>query len=109
MVAWWFGNIAGDMDVAGARLNRYLVWHPLDHIHWQLVGPALTGVPAREQVSNRRGFGRNPDFYIDVIDKVTRLDASRDNACRLQARVCRSRASTTISLLSTAARNICPR
>jgi len=26
MLAWWFANIGGDMDVDGQRLNRYLVW-----------------------------------------------------------------------------------
>ena len=34
MLAWWFANIGGDMDVDGQRLNRYLVWHPIDHIKW---------------------------------------------------------------------------
>jgi hypothetical protein len=77
MVAWWFGNIAGDMDVAGARLNRYLVWHPRDHIHWQLVQPgpdARAGAGAKFRIVE--AFGRNPDFYIDVVDTVTRLDAT---------------------------------
>ena len=75
MVAWWFGNIAGDMEVEGARVNRYLAWHPLDHIHWQLAQPgpdgrASTGAKFRIV----EAFGRNPDFYIDVTDTVTRLD-----------------------------------
>src|SRR5262249_17962811 len=43
MVAWWFGNIGGDMEVEGFRLNKYLVWHPLDHIHWQLAQPGADG------------------------------------------------------------------
>jgi hypothetical protein len=75
MVAWWFGNIGGDMEVEGARLNKYLVWHPLDHIHWQLAragpqGRAVAGAKFRIV----EAFGRNPDFYIDVTDTVTRLD-----------------------------------
>jgi hypothetical protein len=77
MVAWWFRNIGGDMEVDGRRLSRYLVWHPQDHIHWELVrrGPdGGAGVGAQFRIVE--AFGRNPDFYIDVIDTVTRLDAS---------------------------------
>jgi hypothetical protein len=77
MVAWWFGNIGGDMEVGGARLNKYLVWHPLDHIHWELARPAANG-GASTGAGFRivEAFGRNPDFYLDIIDTVTRLDAS---------------------------------
>jgi hypothetical protein len=28
IVSWWFGNIAGDTDIDGKRLNRYLAWAP---------------------------------------------------------------------------------
>jgi hypothetical protein len=77
MVAWWFGNIAGDVDVEGVRLNRYLVWHPLDHIHWQLARPGRDGrASAGAKFRIVEAFGRNPDFYIDVTDTVTRLDAT---------------------------------
>jgi hypothetical protein len=77
MIAWWFGNIAGDMEIEEARLNKYLVWHPLDHIHWQLV---QTGPDGRASAGAKfrivEAFGRNPDFYIDVTDTVTRLDGA---------------------------------
>lgn len=77
MVAWWFGNIAGEMEVDGRRLNKYLVWHPLDHILWQLAQPnqdGRAGVGSKFRIVE--AFGRNPDFYIDIIDTVTRLDAT---------------------------------
>lgn len=77
MVAWWFGNIGGDMEVAGARLNKYLVWHPLDHIHWELAQPGpdgRAGVGAKFRIVE--AFGRNTDFYVDIVDTVTRLDAT---------------------------------
>lgn len=77
MVAWWFGNIGGDMEVAGAQLNKYLVWHPLDHIHWQLAKPGPDGgAGAGAKFRIVEAFGRNPDFYVDVVDTVTRLDAT---------------------------------
>jgi hypothetical protein len=77
MVAWWFGNIAGDMEVEGAQLNKYLVWHPLDHIHWQLAQPGPDGrASAGARFRIVEAFGRNPDFYIDITDTVTRLDVT---------------------------------
>lgn len=77
MVAWWFAHIGGDIDIDGVRLNRYLAWHPLDHIHWRLVKPAPgggAGPGAKFRIVE--AFGRNPDFYVDVIDTVLRLDAT---------------------------------
>lgn len=77
MVAWWFGHIAGDMDVDGVRLNRYLVWHPYDHIHWELARPGPDGrASAGARFRIVEAFGRRPEFYIDVIETVTRLDAT---------------------------------
>jgi hypothetical protein len=77
MVARWFGNIGGDMDVDGKRLNRYLAWHPQDHIVWELAHPGPDGrASAGAKFHIVEAFGRNPDFYVDVIDCVTRLDAT---------------------------------
>lgn len=75
MLVWWFSNIGGDMDVEGQRLNRYLVWHPYDHIRWELARPSQDGrasVGAKFRIVE--AFGRNPDHYIDVTETVTRLD-----------------------------------
>lgn len=75
MVAWWFANIGGDIDIDGVRLNRYLVWHPLDHIRWELAQPGRdggAGVGARFHIVE--AFGRDPAFHIDVTERVTRLD-----------------------------------
>ncbi len=75
MVAWWFRHIGGDIEIDGIRLNRYLVWHPLDHIHWELVRPGPdggAGVGAQFRIVE--AFGRNPAFYVDVIDTVAKLD-----------------------------------
>jgi hypothetical protein len=77
MVAWWFGNIAGDMELEGARLNKYLVWHPQDHIHWELAQPGQNGrASAGAKFRIIEAFGRNPNFYIDITDTVTRLDVA---------------------------------
>jgi hypothetical protein len=77
MVAWWFGNIGGEIELGGTRVNKYLAWHPQDHICWELAQPGLDGrasVGAKFRIVE--AFGRNPDFYVDAIDTVTRLDAT---------------------------------
>jgi hypothetical protein len=77
MIAWWFANIGGEIEIEGRRLSKYHVWHPHDHIHWELAKPGPDGrasVGAKFRIVE--AFGRNPAYYIDVIDTVTRLDAS---------------------------------
>jgi hypothetical protein len=77
MVAWWFGNIGGEMELEGSYLNKYLVWHPRDHILFELAHPGPDGrAGAGAKFRIVEAFGRNPDFYIDITDTVTRLDAT---------------------------------
>ncbi|MEX0954878.1 MAG: hypothetical protein WDZ83_06680 [Rhizobiaceae bacterium] len=76
MVAWWFRNIGGEMEVDGRFLNRYLVWHPHDHIRWELANSlpdGRIGVGSRFRIVE--AFGADPRFYLDIIDTVIRLDA----------------------------------
>jgi len=75
MLAWWFGNIAGQVVVGEVSFDRYLAWHPYDHIRWELAKPAVgggVGVGARFRIVE--AFGRNPDYHVDVIETVARLD-----------------------------------
>jgi hypothetical protein len=77
MVAWWFGNIGGDIEIESRRPSRYLVWHPRDHILWQLARPGPDGRASRgARFRVVETFGRNPAHYIDVTETVTRLDAT---------------------------------
>jgi hypothetical protein len=77
MLAWWFANIGGDMEIEGRRISKYHVWHPNDHIAWELARPGPDGrASAGAQFRIVEAFGRNPAFYVDVVDTVTRLDAS---------------------------------
>ena len=77
MLAWWFRNIGGGMEVDGQVLDRYLVWHPFDHILWELAnrlpGDAV-GVGSRFHIVE--AFGANPQCQVDVVETVVRLDAS---------------------------------
>lgn len=75
MVEWWFRNIAGTMEIGGERLEKYLVWHPIDHIRWELARPAPGGGAGRgAKFRIVEMFNANPDFYIDVVEEVIRLD-----------------------------------
>ncbi|MFH1518841.1 MAG: hypothetical protein ABIH17_13305 [Pseudomonadota bacterium] len=75
MLAWWFRNLGGDTELEGRRLAKYLVWHPTDHSHWELVSEAPeggAGVGARFRIVE--AFNGNRAYTIDVTEEVLRLD-----------------------------------
>ena len=75
MLEWWFRNIGGDMEYQGGLYKRYHVWHPLDHIHWELKDcrrSGKVGVGSRFHIVE--ALGRNMDLLIDVVDTVEKLD-----------------------------------
>jgi hypothetical protein len=74
MLDWWFRHIGGDMQVAGRTYPRYRVWHPLDHIDWQLVAgdPDHVGVGAQFRIVE--AFDRNPAWLVDSVETVAKID-----------------------------------
>jgi hypothetical protein len=75
MLDWWFRNIGGDMTVDGERVARYLVWHPRDHIRWELARPAPgggAGEGARFRIVEM--FAARREYYIDTTETVEKLD-----------------------------------
>jgi hypothetical protein len=84
MLDWWFRHIDGQMEIGGHSYQRYRVWHPFDHIDWQLVegDPRRIGVGARFRIVE--AFDRNPSWLVDSIETVTKLDAT---GIRLERRV----------------------
>jgi hypothetical protein len=75
MLDWWFRHIGGWMSYAGERTPNYLVWHPRDHIHWELARPARDGgVGEGARFRIVEAFGARPEFYIDTTDTVEKLD-----------------------------------
>lgn len=77
MLLWWFQNIGGTMAYGEAVVPNYLAWHPLDHIRWDLARPAPgggAGEGARFRIVE--AFQRRPEFSIDVIERVEKLDAT---------------------------------
>lgn len=74
MLAWWFANIGGDMEIDGQRLNKYLVWHPIDHIRWELIRTAPDGRIGPGAVFRIvEAFNADPELYVDIRDLVIRL------------------------------------
>src|SRR5262245_4869353 len=75
MLAWWYGHIDGEMDYAGHRWPRYLVWHPLDHIDYtvtRVAGSADVTPGARLHV--REAFQRDPARRLNLHVVAERID-----------------------------------
>lgn len=75
MIRWWFETLGQPMTYQGQVYPRYLLWHPRDHIHWELAesGPAgSTGQGAKFRIVE--AFAANPKFYVDSVELVERLD-----------------------------------
>jgi hypothetical protein len=37
MLVWWWRNISGEMELKARVYPRYLIWHPIDHIHFEII------------------------------------------------------------------------
>jgi hypothetical protein len=75
MLLWWFRHIGGTMPYAGGTYDRYLVWHPLDHLSWRLARPAPGGGAAEgARFAIAEQFQQDPRLRIDTVDRVEKLD-----------------------------------
>jgi hypothetical protein len=75
MLLWWFEHLGETMDYGGVTYPRYLLWHPRDHIHWELAARSPqggTGQGAYFRIVE--AFGANPAHYIDSTEYVEKLD-----------------------------------
>lgn len=75
MLLDWFTHLDGTMRYGDQVIDRYLAWHPVDHIRWELARPAPDG-GAAEGARFRivEAFGARPEYRVDVIDRVEKLD-----------------------------------
>jgi hypothetical protein len=56
-------------------IDRYLAWHPVDHIRWALARPAPGGGAAEgARFRMVEAFGGRPEYRIDEIARVEKLD-----------------------------------
>lgn len=85
MLLDWFTNLGGTMRYGDEIIDRYLAWHPIDHIRWELARPAPGG-GAAEGARFRivEAFGARPEYRVDVVDRVEKLD---ETGIRLVTRV----------------------
>lgn len=75
MIEWWFRNIGGEMEYKGVKYQRYHVWHPIDHIHWELAKKdknGEAGVGAKFRIVE--AFNGNEKWLIDVTEEVKKLN-----------------------------------
>lgn len=75
MLEWWFQHLGESMEFAGQVYSRYLVWHPVDHIHWELVRPGPNGSTGKGAYFRIvEAFGAQPKHYIDSTEYVEKCD-----------------------------------
>jgi hypothetical protein len=75
MLRWWFENLGQSMAFKGQTYPRYLLWHPRDHIHWELAARSPsggTGQGAKFRIVE--AFAANPKYYVDSVEFVEKLD-----------------------------------
>ncbi|MGV3538681.1 MAG: DAPG hydrolase family protein [Rufibacter sp.] len=75
MLEWWFRNIGGTMEINNTIYPKYRVWHPVDHIHWELVNYSIdgtVGVGSRFRIVE--AFGADRKKMVDSVEDVEKLD-----------------------------------
>lgn len=82
MLLDWFRELGGTLDYGGEVMDRYLAWHPIDHIRWELAAGERAAEGARFRIVE--AFGGRPEYRVDVIDRVEKLD---ETGIRLVQRV----------------------
>ena len=74
MLRWWFENLGQAMDFEGRTYPRYLIWHPRDHIHWELAAKSPTGGTGQGAYFRIvEAFAANPAYYVDSTECVEKL------------------------------------
>lgn len=85
MLLDWFTHLDGTIRYGGQIIDRYLAWHPIDHIAWDLARQAPGGGAAEgARFRMNEAFGGRPEFEIDEVARVEKLD---ETGIRLVKRV----------------------
>ncbi len=75
MLLDWFTHLGGTILYGGHVIDSYLAWHPIDHIKWELVRSAPGGGAAEgARFRMVEAFGGRPEFKIDEVARVEKLD-----------------------------------
>ncbi|MCE9598768.1 MAG: hypothetical protein K8S54_12440 [Spirochaetia bacterium] len=77
MLVWWFSHLEGSLDYNGMIVNRYRIWHPEDHVHASYERRLPDGtVGPGAQIRLVEYFGRNPNYIVNVVTDIEKLDLS---------------------------------
>lgn len=77
MLAWWFANLEGEMEMGGRAWPRYLIWHPVDHIAIRYARRRADGsIGPGAQIHIQEAFGGRPEYLVDVVTTIEKLDES---------------------------------
>lgn len=75
MLAWWFANLEGTVEIEGVKVNRYRAWHPADHVHASYARRLSDGSIGPGAVLRlREMLGGNPRFTVNVCSVIEKLD-----------------------------------
>lgn len=75
MLLDWFTHLGGTISYGGEIVDRYHAWHPIDHIRWELARPARAGgVAEGARFHMVEAFGARPEFTVDEVARVEKLD-----------------------------------
>jgi len=75
MLLDWFTHLGGTIDYGGTIIDRYLAWHPIDHVKWELARPAPGGGAAEgARFHMVEVFGGRPEHTVDEVARVEKLD-----------------------------------
>jgi hypothetical protein len=76
MLTWWYGHVPGTMQYADGMYPRYLVWHPLDHISYEVENgdDETVAVGAGTRLHIVEALGRDLDSVLDIHVTVERVD-----------------------------------
>ncbi|MBV9280111.1 MAG: hypothetical protein JOZ41_08530, partial [Chloroflexi bacterium] len=70
MMLWMLANMGREVEWRGRRCILYRCWHPIDHIHFEVLGPFRPG--CRFHIVET--FLGRPEYLRDFVYNVPRLD-----------------------------------
>jgi hypothetical protein len=70
MMLWMLEHMGDEIDWRGSRCILYRCWHPIDHIHFEVLGPFGPG--CRFHIVET--FQARPDYIQDFVYDVPKLD-----------------------------------
>lgn len=75
MLVWWFQHLEGEITHQGQRVERYRVWHPLDHVRVRYARRLPGGRVGPGAVLHiTEMLGGRPEFLVDAKSRIVRLD-----------------------------------